>query len=103
MRKFNFVADYTVQLIKKRCTSEVLPTIRRHGVYATPVTINRIIADPDFGIQVLTRLKAEQEARARLEVQVSELGAKATYCDMVLHSPDIVSVSATVQSTRKLT
>ena len=83
----------TAKQFKHWVTSEVLPTIRRHGAYATPVTINRIIADPDFGIQLLTSLKAEQEARARLEVQVAELGAKATYCDMVLHSPDIVSVS----------
>lgn len=44
---------------------EVLPTIRRHGLYA----IDDIIADPDLGIRALLALKAEREARKALEVE----------------------------------
>src|SRR5699024_36358 len=40
---------------------EVIPSIRKHGAYATPDTIENIISDPDFGIQLLTNLKEEKE------------------------------------------
>lgn len=45
-------------------TSEVLPSIRKHGAYATDATIDNIIADPDFGIRLLTQLK-EERAKAK--------------------------------------
>ena len=44
-------------------TKEVLPSIRKHGAYATDVTIEKICNDPDFGIQLLTKLKEEKKAR----------------------------------------
>ena len=51
-------------------TSEVLPTIRRHGMYATPVTIEEMIANPDIIIQLATTLKEERAARAKAEAEV---------------------------------
>lgn len=51
-------------------TSEVLPSIRKHGMYATPATIDAIIADPDMGIRLLTTLKEERAARAKAEAEV---------------------------------
>lgn len=42
-------------------THEVLPSIRQYGLYATPVTIESMIADPDFAIKLLTQLKEEQQ------------------------------------------
>ena len=51
-------------------TSEVLPAIRKHGMYATPATIDAIIADPDMGIRLLTTLKEERAARAKAEAEV---------------------------------
>ena len=41
-------------------TSEVLPSIRKHGAYATDATIDNIISDPDFGIRLLQELKDER-------------------------------------------
>jgi len=38
-------------------TSEVLPSIRKHGMYATPATIDAMIADPDMAIKHLPSLK----------------------------------------------
>ena len=37
-------------------TAEVLPSIRRHGAYATAPTIEKIIASPEFGIALLKHL-----------------------------------------------
>lgn len=49
---------------------EVLPTIRKHGMYATPTTIEDMIANPDMAIKLLTQLKEEQAARAKAEAEV---------------------------------
>lgn len=57
---------------KKWVTSEVLPTIREHGAYMTESTLEQALANPDFLIQLATRLKEEQEARKRLEEKVKE-------------------------------
>ena len=52
---------------KRWVTHEVLPSIRRHGVYATDVTIDSILNDPDFGIRLLTNLKDERARRREAE------------------------------------
>jgi len=64
-------------------TSEVLPTIRKHGVYATPATIESIIADPDNGIKLLTALKEEQEKRKALQTQIAEQKPKVIFAEAV--------------------
>jgi prophage antirepressor-like protein len=51
-------------------TSEVLPSIQKHGAYMMPDTIDRMIASPEFGIKLLTELKSEQEKRKALEEKV---------------------------------
>lgn len=51
-------------------TSEVLPSIRKHGMYATPATIEDMIANPDMAIKLLTTLKEERAARAQAEAEV---------------------------------
>ena len=51
-------------------TSEVLPSIRKHGMYATPATIEDMIANPDIIIQLATTLKEERAARAKAEAEV---------------------------------
>ena len=47
-------------------TEEVLPSIRKHGAYMTPATIEKLISDPDTIIQLATALKEEQEKRLAL-------------------------------------
>ena len=46
---------------------EVLPAIRKHGIYATDNVIDNILNNPDFGIQLLTKLKEERVARVEAE------------------------------------
>lgn len=54
-------------------TSEVLPSIRKHGAYMTPATIEKLISDPDTIIQLATALKEEQGKRKALEIANSAL------------------------------
>jgi len=48
---------------RKWITSDVLPSIRKKGIYATEDTIDKILSDPDFGIKLLTELKEERKMR----------------------------------------
>ena len=73
-------------------TSEVLPTIRKHGAYATPATIESIIADPDNGIRLLQALKEEQEKRKALEAQNAEMKPKALFAEAVTASKTSILV-----------
>lgn len=57
---------------KRWVTSEVLPTIRKHGAYMTDITIEKMVENPDLLIELATKLKQEKEERKRLEKQVEE-------------------------------
>lgn len=52
---------------KRWVTSEVLPAIRNHGIYATDNVIDEILNNPDFGIELLTKLKDERGKRIAAE------------------------------------
>ena len=56
---------------KRWVTSEVLPSIRKHGAYMTEQTLERALTSPDFLIELATQLKTEQEQRRRLETTVA--------------------------------
>lgn len=52
---------------KKWVTGEVLPSIRKNGMYATEVTVEKMLNDPDFAIELLTSLKEERAKRIEVE------------------------------------
>lgn len=64
-------------------TSEVLPTIRKHGAYMTPQTIEKALLNPDTIINLATQLKKEQEQRKRLQVENEQMKPKALFADEV--------------------
>lgn len=81
---------------KRWVTHDVIPAIRRHGMYA----VDDIIANPDLGIAALQALKDEREKRQALEStvavqsqQIAELTPKASYYDIVLNCKDLLSIS----------
>lgn len=53
-------------------TDEVLPSIRKHGMYATDDLLN----DPDLMIKAASKIKEEREGRLKAESQVKELTDK---------------------------
>ena len=57
---------------RKWITSEVLPSIRKHGVYMTDNILNQVLDNPDFLIGLLTNLKEEKEKRQKLEKEKEE-------------------------------
>lgn len=58
----------TAKKFKRWITGEVLPSIRKHGAYMTPETLEAAILNPDTMIQLCTALKEEQDKRKVLEV-----------------------------------
>jgi len=81
-------------------TGEILPSIRKNGIYATENTIDQILNDPDFGIKLLTNLKEEKAKNRKLELdnkvkdqQIQELQPKATYYELVLQCRNLVSAT----------
>lgn len=67
-------------------THEVLPSIRKHGAYMTPETIEKAIYDPDFIINLATRLKDEQAKTAALTADNETMKPKALFADAVATS-----------------
>ena len=60
-------------------TSEVLPTIRKHGGYLTPEKVEEALLNPDTIIQLATQLKQERERNKVLQAQADKLAADNTY------------------------
>lgn len=81
---------------KRWVTSEVLPAIRKHGVFV----MDDIVNNTDALIEALQAFKAERLQRKALEEenaiqkqQLVEMRPKASYYDVVLNSPDLVSMT----------
>lgn len=73
---------------KRWITSEVIPSIRKHGAYLTPETLEAAILNPDTMIRLCTALKEEQDKRKALEAANATLAVdnqimrpKADYFD----------------------
>ncbi|MGJ8903358.1 phage antirepressor [Staphylococcus aureus] len=71
---------------KRWVTSEVLPAIRKHGIYATDNVIENTLNNPDYIITVLTEYKKEKEQNLLLQQEIGELKPKADYVDEILKS-----------------
>lgn len=88
---------------KRWVTADVLPAIRKHGVYA----VDEMLNDPDALITALQAYKNEREQRMALEsvvanmesvvannkLLIGELKPKADYCKAVLDSPDPMAIT----------
>lgn len=71
---------------RKWVTSEVLPSIRKHGGYLTPEKVEEALLNPDTLIQLATQLKNERAKRIEAEAHSKELEPKALFADAVATS-----------------
>lgn len=77
---------------KRWVTSEVLPAIRKHGLYATDNVIENTLNNPDYIINILTEYKKEKEHNLVLEQQVKENKPKVLFADSVAGSDNSILV-----------
>ncbi len=89
---------------RKWVTSEVLPTIRKHGAYMTKDALERAIIEPDFLIQLATTLKEEKAKRLEAEQQceaqkqiIGEMEKKVSYLDLILSSTSTMTITQIAQ------
>lgn len=73
----------TAKQFKRWITSDVIPTIRKHGAYMTPETIEKVLLNPDTIINLASQLKSEREKRIALEGKVEEDRPKVIFADAV--------------------
>ena len=78
---------------KRWVTHDVLPTIRRHGMYATPQTVEQMLNDPDTMIATLKALKAERERTQALIEDNARLLPKATAYDIAIEAKGTMSIT----------
>lgn len=71
---------------------QVLPSIRKHGAYMTPETIEKAIYNPDFIINLATQLKDEQAKTAALTADNETMKPKALFADAVATSHTTILV-----------
>ena len=78
-------------------TSEILPSIRKNGMYAT----NELLDNPDFAIKIFEQLKQEREEKKKLQIEntqqkqiIGELKTKADYVDKILQNKGTMKVNS---------
>nr|DAR57270.1 MAG TPA: KilAC domain protein [Caudoviricetes sp.] len=77
---------------KRWVTHDILPTIRKHGAYMTPETIEKTLTDPDFIIRLATELKNEKQARIKAEETIIQNRPKVLFADAVSDSNSSILV-----------
>lgn len=77
---------------RKWVTSEVLPSVRKHGAYMTPDTIEKVLSDPDTIIRLATDLKNEREQRKALENKVESDKPKVLFAEAVSMSESSILI-----------
>ena len=83
----------TAKEFKRWVTSEVLPSVRKHGGYLTPQKIEEALLDPDTIIQLATSLKEERAKREVAERQIEAQRPAVVFHDSVTASNTVITVS----------
>lgn len=78
---------------KRWVTSEILPSLRRHGAYITPEVIEQMVSSSEFAQVILETLLEEQTENDRLRERLESALPKARYCELLLQCPQVVPVS----------
>ncbi|MGE7864562.1 BRO family protein [Bacillus mobilis] len=78
---------------KKWVTSEVLPSIRKHGAYMTDQVLEQAVTNPDFAIGLLTKLKEEKEKFAAAQQQIAQQQPLVTFAEACMQSNESLKVS----------
>lgn len=88
----------SAQRFERWVFDEVLPTILKHGVYATPVTLEKMLDDPDTMISMLNVIKEERKKRAEIEQENATLKPKALVFDTHYAQGKVVSACEFVRT-----
>ncbi len=82
----------SAKVFKRWVTSDVLPSIRKHGLYATTNTVENMLSDPDYAIQLLQKYKEERQEKEALLKKTLEDKPKVLFADSVSASNTTILV-----------
>lgn len=90
----------TAERFERWVFDEVLPSIRKHGMYATDELLDEMLRSPEYGIKLLTEYKEAKERAKRLEIEnaqnkqiIGELQPKASYYDLILQNKSLMPIT----------
>jgi prophage antirepressor-like protein len=79
---------------------EVLPTIRKYGIYATDNVLDQMIDKPELAIRLFEEIKLDRKKQLALENEnrhnnalIALMNCKVSYYDKILHSTNTIPVS----------
>lgn len=82
----------SAKAFKKWITADVLPSIRKNGLYATTKTVENMLGNPDFAIQLLEKYKEERLEREALQKRAEEDKPKVIFADSITSSNTTILV-----------
>ena len=82
----------TAKQFKRWVTHEVIPSIRKHGMYATDGLLAKVTQDPDFLIGLLNNMKDERKRRLEAESKLHEAHPKIVFADAVSVSNNAILI-----------
>lgn len=77
---------------KRWITHEVIPSIRKHGVYMTTDTVERMLQDPAWSIRLLQEIQSEREKTAQLALKIEADRPKVEFAEAVDVSDKVMLV-----------
>lgn len=80
------------QAFQAKIADEILPSIRRHGLYATGAAVEAMLGDPDTAIRLLQEIKAERDRARKLAAKVEADRPKVLFADSVAASQSCILV-----------
>lgn len=75
-----------------KIADEVIPSIRKHGAYMTPETLEKVLLSPDTLMQLAQNLKDEQEKRKVLETKIEQDKPKVLFADAVASAKTFILI-----------
>lgn len=91
----------TAELFQSKVADHILPSIRKHGTYMTPETIEKTLTNPDFIIQLATQLKEEQKARMTVEKELQQQKPLISFAETCMTSDKSLLVREVAKLTSK--
>jgi len=77
---------------KKWVTSEILPSIRKHGAYMTDSVIDQVMSNPAIVYKMAETMLHERKLREIAEAKIKEDEPKVRRTEAVIGSPDSVTI-----------
>jgi anti-repressor protein len=86
---------------RKWVTSEVLPSIRKHGVYMMPQKIEEVLNDPDTIISLAQALKQERAKAKALETKIEKDRSMMLFAEALIASRTLVTFGTFAKTLRQ--